>query len=101
MRVTNSNSQLPCVERGRPVTLQIDGQQVRAFEGETISGAMFAEGRRILRHTIQSGKPRSIFCGIGVCYECLVTVNGTPNIRACQTPVAEGMIVQTQSGGQS
>jgi predicted molibdopterin-dependent oxidoreductase YjgC len=78
--------------------LQIDGEQVNAFEGETISGAMFAQGRRILRHTMKLGKPRSIFCGIGICYDCLVTVNGTPNIRACVTPVTDGMVIDTKAG---
>ena len=87
MRVTQSNSHLILIERGRPITLQIDGHSVSAFEGETIAGALFAEGRRILRHTMKNGRPRSIYCGIGVCYDCLVTVNGTPNVPEWRPPL--------------
>lgn len=101
MRVTRSNSHLPLIERGRPITLQIDGRQVKAFEGETILGVMMAEGQRILRHTSKTNRPRSMFCGIGVCYDCLVTVDGRPNTRACHTMAAGGMVVETQSGGRN
>lgn len=101
MRITQSNFHLSSIERGRPITLQIDGQPVSAFEGETITGVLFAEGQRILRHTMKQGRPRSIFCGIGVCYDCLVTVNGTPNVRACLTLVIEGMVIETRKGEHS
>lgn len=66
-----------------------------AYAGETIAGALLASGRRAWRHT-RHGQPRGLFCGIGLCYDCLVTVNGTPNVRACQTSVAAGMVVDTQ-----
>lgn len=97
MRIAQSNSHLPAIERGQPISLQVDGQLVSAYEGETIAGVLFAEGRRILRHTMQDGRPRSIFCGIGICYDCLVTVNGTPNVRACVTLVTENMKIETQT----
>ncbi|MCG3206632.1 MAG: Hydrogen cyanide synthase subunit HcnA [Anaerolineae bacterium] len=97
MRVAQSNSNLPVIERGQPISLQVNGQLVSAYEGETIAGVLFAEGRRILRHTMKDSRPRSIFCGIGVCYDCLVTVNGAPNVRACVTPVTEGMVIETQT----
>ncbi len=102
MRITQSNSHLPFIERGPPITLQIDGQPISAFEGETIAAVLFAEGRRrILRYTMKLGRPRSIFCGIGICYDCLVTVNGAPNVRACLTPVTDGMVIETQTGAQA
>ncbi len=97
MRIAQSNSHLPAIERGHPISLQVDGQLVSAYEGETIAGVLFAEGRRILRRTMKDRRPRSIFCGIGICYDCLVTVNGVPNVRACLTPVTEGMVVETQT----
>jgi predicted molibdopterin-dependent oxidoreductase YjgC len=83
------------IERGQAITITVDGHPVPAYAGETIAGALLASGRRAWRHT-RHGQPRGLFCGIGLCYDCLVTVNGTPNVRACQTPVAAGMVVDTQ-----
>lgn len=84
----------PEVERGSAVTISVDGVPLPAYPGETIAGALLASGRRAWRHT-RHGQPRGLFCGIGLCFDCLVTVNGTPNVRACLTPVAAGMVVQT------
>jgi aerobic-type carbon monoxide dehydrogenase small subunit (CoxS/CutS family) len=56
-----------------------------------------AEGVVALRHT-PGGAPRGVFCGMGVCFDCLVVVDGVPNTRACMTPVAEGMRIQRQAG---
>ncbi len=72
----------------------VDGQPVPAYQGETIAAALLAAGRRTLRHTVPGGHPRGIFCGIGVCFDCLVTVEGR-HIRACVTPVQDGMQVST------
>ena len=86
----------PEVERGQAVTIIVDGVPLPAYEGETIAGALMASGRRAWRQT-RHGEPRGIFCGIGVCFDCLVTVNGTRNVRACLAPVAAGLVVQTGS----
>jgi predicted molibdopterin-dependent oxidoreductase YjgC len=72
----------------------VDGDPLSAYMGETIAGALLAAGRKAWRRT-SHGQPRGIFCGIGLCFDCLVTVNGTPNVRACLTPVAAGMVVDT------
>jgi predicted molibdopterin-dependent oxidoreductase YjgC len=85
------------IERGKSITLQIDGQAVAAFEGETIAAVLLAGGRRVFRRTV-AGQPRGLFCGMGICYDCLVTVNGTANRRACVTPAADGMVVDTHTG---
>jgi predicted molibdopterin-dependent oxidoreductase YjgC len=84
------------IERGKSLTLQIDGQAVTAFEGETIAAVLLARGQRVFRRSA-GGQPRGLFCGMGICYDCLVTVNGTANLRACMTPVADGMVVDTHS----
>ena len=84
------------IQRGKSMALQIDGQSVVAFEGETIAAVLLAEGQRVFRRTA-GGQPRGLFCGMGICYDCLVTVNGTANLRACVTPVADGMVVDTHS----
>ncbi|GLB67865.1 hypothetical protein AHIS1636_23050 [Arthrobacter mangrovi] len=51
-------------------------------------------GIRTLRRSKQAGEPRGIYCGIGHCYECRVTVDGKSSVRACITPVADGMVVK-------
>lgn len=84
------------IDRGQPFQIQVDGQPVLAYAGETIAAALFATGKRILRRTSKRHEPRSIYCGIGVCYDCLVTVNGVPNQRACMIPVEPGLDVKTQ-----
>ena len=84
----------PEVERGQAVTITVDGEPLSAYMGETIAGALLAAGRKAWRRT-SHGQPRGIFCGIGLCFDCLVTVNGTPNVRACLTPVAAGMVIDT------
>lgn len=77
------------------VTITVDGLPVQAFLGETIAGALLAKGQRAWRRTCQ-GEPRGLFCGIGICFDCTVTVDGLPNVRACLTPVADGMVVETE-----
>jgi len=84
----------PEVERLQAVSIMLDGVPLPAYPGETVAGALLASGRRAWRHT-GHGQPRGLFCGIGLCFDCLVTVNGTPNVRACLTPVAAGMVVET------
>ena len=88
------------VQRGKSITININGTLQTAYEGETIGGALLAAGQRSWRHT-RHGHPRGLFCGIGACFDCLVTVNGTPNVRACVTPVTEGMVVQTQNEAEA
>lgn len=82
------------VERGRSIQLLVDGEPLSAYEGETIAAALLTAGRRSFSHTVPSGTPRGVFCGIGVCFDCLVTVDGC-QVRACVTPVGDGMQVST------
>jgi predicted molibdopterin-dependent oxidoreductase YjgC len=86
------------VERGRALGVFVDGAEVLAYEGESIAAALFASGRRLTRWTARAGEPRGYFCGMGVCQDCLVTVDGLPNVRACVTPVHDGMRVESQRG---
>jgi predicted molibdopterin-dependent oxidoreductase YjgC len=86
------------VERGLAFDILVDGRHVVAYEGESIAAALFAAGARITRWTARAGEPRGYFCGMGVCQDCLVTVDGLPNVRACMTPVREGLRVETQRG---
>ncbi len=76
----------------------VDGKEIPAKEGEPIAAALLAAGIRKFRYTAKEGKPRGIFCGIGRCTDCTMTVDGQPNVRTCVTPVRNGMIVETQKG---
>lgn len=84
------------VERGKQIEIRLDGEPMVAYEGETVAAALIASGVHAFRHTAKLGAPRGIFCGMGICFDCLMTVNGVPNVRACVTPVESGMVVQTQ-----
>lgn len=77
------------------VTFYFDGKAYEAYGHESIAAALLANGIRQLRVHEQSGTPRGIYCNIGHCYECRVTVNNQPNIRACLTPVSAGMYVES------
>lgn len=98
MRISRSDSTLPQVTRGRQVAIIIDGRAAVAFEGETIAAVLLAQGLRVFRHSSKTEEGRGIFCGMGICYDCLVTADGMPNVRACMTPVTPGMAIETHSG---
>lgn len=80
------------------VKVQLDGLPLEAMEGEPIATALLANGIRLCRYTPKRHEPRGIFCGIGQCTDCLMQVNGVPNVRTCVTPVQEGMDIRTQDG---
>lgn len=86
------------VERGPRLTFSFDGQPIVAYEGESVAAALMAAGHRALRTTPVHGQPRGVFCGMGVCFDCLVVVDGRLSTRACLTPVEQGMKVETQAG---
>jgi len=82
----------------RKTKIQVDGKEILAVAGEPIAAALAAAGIRVHRYTAQRSEPRGIFCAIGQCTDCVMTVNGTPNVRTCITPVVDGMVVETQHG---
>ena len=86
------------VARGRAVQISINGEMVQCFEGETVAVAVLTARGPIARTSSRLCKPRGLYCGIGVCFECTMTVDGRPNVRACQTPVRDGMQVHSQDG---
>jgi len=83
---------------GKNINITIDGKKIKAKEGEMIIAALLNAGIRINRFTRKYHQPRGLFCGIGQCTDCVMTVNGIPNVRTCVTPVEEGMIIETQYG---
>ncbi len=80
------------------VEFSYDGQTITGYEGEPISVALEAAGVRIHRYTKKYHKPRGYSCAIGRCTDCVMVVDGKPNVRTCITPLQEGMSVQTQYG---
>ena len=113
------------VERGRAVRITVDGEAIPAYEGESVAAAMMASGRRVFRHAepapqpakngpagdpahapqqaknglagdpAHGGGPRGVFCGMGICNECMVTVADVGHVRACIATVRDGMRVST------
>ena len=81
------------VDRGPAVRIRINGRPHTAYASESVHAALLAAGYRVLRKTGKAGHPRGFFCGMGVCYDCLVTIDGVPNQRACMTLVTDGMEV--------
>ena len=78
------------------LTIWINGEARSVREGLSVAAALLAEtGSPVFRHTERRGEPRGMFCGMGVCFDCLVRIDGTGNLRACMTQVADGMRIET------
>ena len=97
MRIEN-HPILGTYQKGPLVTFTLDGKEMKGYEGEPIAAALRAAGVMTHRHTSKLDMPRGIFCAIGRCTDCVMIVDGKPNIRTCVTPLQQGMKVQTQYG---
>lgn len=75
------------------VTFQFAGRPVVARAGDTVAMALWAAGERVLRHSSKDGAPRGVLCNMGICYECLVVIDGV-SVRACTTVVRDGMRIE-------
>jgi predicted molibdopterin-dependent oxidoreductase YjgC len=89
---------LGAAQPARVITFTFDGHPVEAREGETVAAALLAAGVRVFRTMPRTGEPRGGYCFVGRCADCLMVVNGEPNVMACLTPVVAGMLVETQHG---
>ncbi len=96
-RIT-SHQILGDLPHGRRIEFTFDGAAVGGREGEPIAAALFAAGYRVLRTMPRFGDARGGYCMIGRCADCMVVVDGVPNVPACLTPVSTGLVVRTQSG---
>ena len=83
------------------IKFYFNDQEVIGFIGQSVGAALLAQGDRILRKTRFNVKGRGVFCGIGVCFDCLVVIDGISNQRACITEIKTGMKVQTQVGSDA
>ena len=84
--------------RAKTVSLTIEGKRVDARPSDTVAAAMLAAGFEHCRTTPISDAPRAPYCMMGVCFECLVTIDGVGNRQGCLVPVREGMRVELQRG---
>ena len=86
------------LRRRKKVRITLDGRPIEAMEGEPIASALIADGVRTLRKTRRFHHPRGVFCALGRCTDCVMRVDGVPNVRTCITMVREGMDVRTLEG---
>lgn len=77
------------------ITITVDDVPVEGVLGQTVAGILLASGRLAWRRTSFGDRPRGAFCGIGVCFDCLVIVNGQRDVRACLRRAAPGDHVET------
>ncbi|WP_432074645.1 (2Fe-2S)-binding protein [Streptomyces wuyuanensis] len=96
--MTTTPVRLVRADPGPPHEITFDGRPVPALPGQSIAAALWAAGILAWRTTRDGGAPRGAFCGIGACYDCLATVNGRPNRRACLVPARPGDVITTQKG---
>lgn len=80
------------------VTFTLNGQKIDGVAGEPIAASLHAADIKVLRHSHKNQRPRGLFCAIGNCSSCLMTVDGIPNVRVCVEPLCAGMAVETQEG---
>lgn len=84
--------------KAKSITVYLEGEKLAAREGESVAAALLAHGTGDFRRSVISGGPRAPYCMIGVCFECLVEIDGVANRQACLAPVREGMRISRQYG---
>jgi len=89
------------IDRRAAITILVNGRSITATPGETVLAALTAAGFKTLKKSNVRGEARGPFCGMGVCYECLVTINGAPKQRSCMVEVAENMEITLHEPAQS
>jgi aerobic-type carbon monoxide dehydrogenase small subunit (CoxS/CutS family) len=83
------------IEREAPFTIQVDGETVTAYAGETIATVLLTIGKFAIRKTHQKKTIRGYYCGMGICHECLVQLEDGTKVRACQTLAEPWMKINT------
>jgi glycine/D-amino acid oxidase-like deaminating enzyme len=93
------NPEVPTARPGAQLAITFDGRPLAAIAGETVAATLVAHGH-LAQGTDRAGQPRGLYCGMGVCHDCLVTIDGALSRRACLTRVADGMRVERQTTGR-
>jgi predicted molibdopterin-dependent oxidoreductase YjgC len=86
------------VRKGDSFTVRVDGAEVTAYDGDSVAAVLVRAGLVSWRRTRHGDRPRGLFCGIGACQDCLVTVDGVEGVRACVAPAAFGAEIRTSEG---
>src|SRR5215510_1434966 len=97
MRRRNRAAQTDTRPLPRTESFTFDGAEIPFVPGQSVAAALLAADVRVTRVT-RGSRPRGVFCGIGACFDCLLVVNGQPNVRSCLRPAHAGDVVQTQRG---
>jgi sarcosine oxidase subunit alpha len=95
MRLSRQPNEL--IDRGSPLSFTFDGRPVAGFAGDTIGSALYASGRRVFSRSFKYHRPRGLLCCSGRCANCLMTVDGVPNVRVCVEPAREAADVRGQN----
>lgn len=77
-----------------------EGKEFAARKGDTVASALLASGVGVFRTTPGSSSPRAPYCMMGICFECLLEIDGVPNVQSCQAEVLDGMIIKSQRGAR-
>jgi aerobic-type carbon monoxide dehydrogenase small subunit (CoxS/CutS family) len=92
----NGPWRVPGIDRGEPFQLLVDGKPVTAYPGEILATVLMAAGIRSFHLVPLNVHPSRLYCGMGVCQQCLVTVDGVSSCHACQILARPGMNVETR-----
>lgn len=83
----------------RPVvTIDFEGRRIDAMEGDSVAAALMGADIKSLRETAVKATRRGAYCMMGICFDCLVEIDGEPNRQSCMTPVRTGMKIRSQTG---
>lgn len=93
-------ARLPDLKERAVVRLTVDGRAIEARAGDSVAAALLLSGVLVVRTTPVSGAPRGPFCMMGVCFDCLVSIDGEPNRQACMVTVRDGMQVERMQGAR-
>jgi sarcosine oxidase, subunit alpha len=86
-----------CINRDEEVVFTFRGKPVRAFRGDTLGSGLYAAGQRVFSRSFKYHRPRGLLCCSGSCPNCMMTVDGVPNVRVCAEPARPGVNVEPQN----
>lgn len=95
---TNAFSVLQSATSTSLINISFNGQARQVPAGISVAAALLGSGEMRLRASPVSGAPRAPYCMMGVCFECLVEIDGVPNRQSCLIPVKDGMAIRSQEG---
>ena len=89
------------VDANKKLTFTFDGKSISALTGQSIGAALYATGVRVFSRSFKYHRPRGLFCVAGECPNCLMQVDGRPNVRTCIEPARDGQVVRHQNAWPS